>query len=136
MTTYGKGEKKIVFYDTEKKHADLKIRLHYDGLTQTDFFRGIVSGYTEGDENLILYIDKLKESHGKQGKGKRLASKKLREQCEENKNKFALSEKEIENITRNCIGLHGGVRPYPKKDGLPYSKNAEGWPFPILRFQG
>ena len=98
MVTYGKSEKKIVFYDTEKKHADLKIRLHYDGLTQTDFFCGIINGYIEGDENLILYINKLKESYGKHGRGRRLASKKLQELGKENKNKFALSEKEVENI--------------------------------------
>lgn len=31
------SSKKIIFEDTDKRHADLKIRLHYDGLTQRDF---------------------------------------------------------------------------------------------------
>ena len=34
--------KKIIFEDTDKRHADLKIRLHYDGLTQGVFFRMLV----------------------------------------------------------------------------------------------
>ena len=43
--------KKVVFYDTDKRHADLKIRLHYDGLTQAGFFRSMITGYLEvGDE--------------------------------------------------------------------------------------
>ena len=37
MSVYGEAGKKIVFYDSEKNHAELKIRLHYDGLTQSAF---------------------------------------------------------------------------------------------------
>ena len=59
---YGKLRKKIIFYDTDKRYADLKIRLEHDGISQAAFFRGIVSGYLLQDENVLEYIDKLKAS--------------------------------------------------------------------------
>ena len=49
---YGKDTKKVVFYENEKKHADFKIRLNYDNLSQSEFFRAIISGYIEQDEDL------------------------------------------------------------------------------------
>ena len=36
---------KIVFYDTEKRKAELKIKLHGDGLSQADFFRSVIIAY-------------------------------------------------------------------------------------------
>ena len=47
MMSAGETTKKVVFYDTDKRHANLKIRLHYDGLTQAGFFRGMVTGYLD-----------------------------------------------------------------------------------------
>ena len=35
LPKYGEDFKKIVFYDTDKRHADLKIRLSYDNLNPT-----------------------------------------------------------------------------------------------------
>lgn len=50
------------------------IRLRYDSLTQGDFFRGIVQLYINNDENLLLAIDKIKESKSTMGKKKRASS--------------------------------------------------------------
>ncbi len=90
MSDYGKEEKKIVFYDTEKRHAELKIRLHYDGLSQTDFFRGLITGYLEKEEAMATYMEQLKERCSKNGKNRRAASKKVKDLGEQNKNKFFL----------------------------------------------
>ena len=98
MSDYGKGEKKVIFYDTEKRHAELKIRLYHDGLTQTDFFRGFITGYIEKNEALSPYMEQLKEKYSKNGKERQLSSKKMQEQGKKNKNKFALSKEEVENI--------------------------------------
>tara|TARA_R110002110_G_scaffold151211_1_gene343276 strand:+ start:67 stop:396 length:330 start_codon:yes stop_codon:yes gene_type:complete len=98
MPDYGKEEKKVVFYDTEKRHAELKIRLHYDGLTQTDFFRGLITGYLEKEEALAVYMEQLKKQYSKNGKNRRAASKKMEELGKQNKNKFALSDEEVEDI--------------------------------------
>jgi len=98
MVKYGKGGKKIVFYDSDKRHADLKIRLHYDGLTQSAFFRGLVSGYLAQDEDLMSYIDTLKEQTKVQSASKKNKIKSLSQAREETIDKFALKDSEIESI--------------------------------------
>ena len=56
---YGKNTKKIVFLDTDHRHAQLILRLRHHGLTQSDFFRALISGYIEGDEDELL--EKIEE---------------------------------------------------------------------------
>ena len=90
--------KRIIFLDSDKRHADLKIRLYYDGLSQADFFKGVVSGYLEKDELLTPFVDELRKKFSKHGKQRLKESKKLHEKGLENKNKFALSDVEVENI--------------------------------------
>jgi len=98
MAKYGKSGKKIVFYDSDKRHADLKIRLHYDGLTQSAFFRGIISGYLGQDENIVNFIDKLKEENDFQSQTKRKKNKAMNKLRQKTINTFALKEHEIESI--------------------------------------
>ena len=98
MTKYGKTGKKIIFYDTDKRHADLKIRLHYDGLTQSAFFRAVVTGYINQDENILKFIDFYKEQSSTQSKSKRDKIKSTNKAKQKTADKFALGEKEIESI--------------------------------------
>ena len=98
MVKYGKSGKKIVFYDSDKRHADLKIRLHYDGLTQSAFFRGVVSGYLSQDEDLMNYIEKFKDNTKTQSASKKTKIKSLAQRGGETIDKFALKENEIESI--------------------------------------
>ena len=98
MVKYGKGGKKIVFYDSDKRHADLKIRLHYDGLTQSAFFRGMVSGYLAQDEDLMNYVNTLKDDTKGQSNSKKTKIKNLSRTREETIDKFALKDSEIESI--------------------------------------
>ena len=98
MVKYGKGGKKIVFYDSDKRHADLKIRLHYDGLTQSAFFRGMVSGYLAQDEDLMSYVEKLKDNTNAQSASKKKKIKGFSQARRETVDKFALEESEIESI--------------------------------------
>ena len=91
-------EKKILFTDTDKRHADLKLRLHYDGLTQADFFRSLITGYLEKDENIMNFIAGVQESKNIHSKQKRAKSKKLEEEGENLMKKLGLGEEEIENI--------------------------------------
>ena len=91
-------EKKILFTDTDKRHADLKLRLHYDGLTQADFFRSLITGYLEKDENIMNFIIEVQESKNIHSKQKRAKSKKLEEEGENLMKKLGLGEEEIENI--------------------------------------
>ena len=53
--------KKIIFKDTDIRHAQLKIRLQQDGLTQAEFFRSLISGYLNENKNILRYIKNYKE---------------------------------------------------------------------------
>ncbi len=91
--------KKVVFYDTDKRHADLKIRLHYDGLTQASFFRSMITGYLNKDPAIIDFIQRVKEEGNKQSIKKRKDSSKLIQAGADTANKFSLfGDDEVENI--------------------------------------
>tara|TARA_Y100000114_G_scaffold156733_1_gene185011 strand:+ start:2011 stop:2352 length:342 start_codon:yes stop_codon:yes gene_type:complete len=90
--------KKFMFYDTEKRQTDLRVRLKYDGMNQSHFFRAMISGYLEKDENILNYLDSYKEKNKIQGINKRKVSKKLLKDGEKTKDVFALDDGDIENI--------------------------------------
>ena len=90
-------KKKIIFYDSDKRYADLKIRLEHDGLSQAKFFRGILTGYLAKDPDVLNFIDKLKASANV--KKKRIKEdRKLITNGEDKLDKFSLGSGEIENI--------------------------------------
>ena len=95
---YGNLNKVIQFKETDKRHADLRIRLHYDGFYQGEFFRDIVTGYLRGDESLIAYVEKVKEDKRKYSKGKLRKGKALNKRSREVEKQFALREEELESI--------------------------------------
>ena len=53
---YGQEGKRIVFQDSDKRHADLRVRLRHDGLTQIQFFQAMITGYLNSDERIIDYV--------------------------------------------------------------------------------
>ena len=90
--------KKIVFTATEKSHADLKIKLHYDGLTQVTFYRMMMEGCIEEDEWILQYVQDWKDKQEVQSKRQRNDIKKEYKSQKEIKEKFALDETEVESI--------------------------------------
>jgi len=98
MEEYGKNEKRISFMDTDKRNAEMIIRLKHDGLTKTKFFRAILTGYLERDQAIVDFIDRVKEETGSKSKNKSTKVKKLEEKGKQIKTKFGLNEGEIENI--------------------------------------
>jgi hypothetical protein len=98
MSDYGKRDKRISFMDTDKRSADLMIRLKHDGLTKTKFFRGLLTGYLENDSAILNYIERIKESDGLQSGSQSKIVKDFQEKGKENKEKFGLKDEEIENI--------------------------------------
>ena len=95
---YGQEGKKIVFQDSDKRHADLRIRLRHDGLTQIEFFRALMTGYLQKDHRIIDYITDLKTSLSKQGKARISRTKTMIEQGEKIKKIFNLDKKETEEL--------------------------------------
>ena len=101
METKSPKSKKIVFCDNIDRHADLKIRLKHDGLTQAYFFRGLISGYLSKDENILNFIDKMKSSKKspiKQDKKEIREVRELIKKGKEMKKSIVLEDGEIENI--------------------------------------
>ena len=95
---FRKAEKQVCFEDFDKKHADLKIRLHYDGLRQNEFFRLMMRKYINKDESMMAIIDDYKEQKGNQSIKNRNKSKQLIDKGRELEADFALDSEEVENI--------------------------------------
>jgi hypothetical protein len=95
---YGMKRKKVIFYDTDKRYADLKIRLAYDELSQAHFFRSIVSGYLEKDPDMLNFIDKVKLRKGAQKKSDVKRTRKLIKVGKEKAANLNLDEEEKQSI--------------------------------------
>ncbi len=54
--TAGENMKRIVFTESEHKHAQLIVKLKMDGMTQAKFFRQLITGYLEDDERVRGYV--------------------------------------------------------------------------------
>lgn len=98
MTKYGEENKKIIFSDTGKTHAEFKIKLQYDSLAQGDFFREVVSAYLSEDEAFMTFLEGMKERLQNQSKRQREVVKKERELSKNTAKDFSLTEQEVENI--------------------------------------
>jgi hypothetical protein len=90
--------KKFMFYDTNKRQVDLRIRLKYDGMNQSQFFRAIITGYLEKDEGILDYLDRYKDKYQVQGQKKRAGSRLLVKKGRAMEKQFGLNDDEIENI--------------------------------------
>ena len=93
-----RDRKKFMFYDTEKRQADLRIKLQHDGITQSTFFRIMMSGYLENDENILNYLNKFQEKYKMRGKYKIKKVRSLIDKGSEAKKQFGIDEDEIESI--------------------------------------
>jgi hypothetical protein len=91
---YGTNSKRIVFSDTDHRHAQLVLRLRHDGLTQAQFFRSLITGYLEGDERIHNYIASIST----QSNLKKKQSQRLRQKGKQKVEEMGLSEQQVENI--------------------------------------
>jgi hypothetical protein len=90
--------KKIMFYDSPDRQARLRIRCQYDGISQSQFFRMMMTGYLENNSKIIGYLDECKERYNTQGVTKRRMIKAGHKKAREASKKFALDREEIEGI--------------------------------------
>ena len=91
------NKKRICFESTDKLHADLKIKLHYDNLKIKDFFNLIAQSYVDNNEHMLELVNKFKEKQGVSKKHRQQA-KKMREVQQKTTSMYALESAEIENI--------------------------------------
>jgi len=93
-TEYGKKDKRIVFTDTDHRHAQLLVRLKTDGMKQSQFFRSLITGYIEQDERLVSFFDDIKD----QSIDRKNKSNKLRKKGIQKMNETGFSNDQIEDI--------------------------------------
>ena len=91
-------EKRVVFTDTDTRHAQLRIRLQHDGITQADFFRAMITGYLENDGQITKYLANYKDKHGIQNKKKRGRVVEDIEEGEHLLEKFGIKNDELDGI--------------------------------------
>lgn len=91
---YGKLTKRIVFTETDHRHAQLIIRLKHDGIKQSEFFRSIITAYLSGDERIQSYVEECSSLSS----ARKTKSKKLRQTGKEQIKNYAFTDGEIENI--------------------------------------
>ena len=91
-------KKRVIFNDTDVRHAQLKVRLQYDGISQAEFFRSFITGYLENDQYIVDFIRKYKEANKKMGKRNMKYTQKDLEEAEDILGKFGIKDDELENI--------------------------------------
>ena len=90
--------KKIMFYDTPDRQAQLRIKCRHDNLKQSEFFRLMVEGYLNDDPQITAYLHECKERYNIQGKAKRNKIAKMKIKGHEKLKDFGLVDSDIENI--------------------------------------
>ena len=91
---YGKLSKRIVFTDTDHRHAQLVLRLKHDNLKQSDFFRQLITGYLEDDERIRGFVDDVKSQSIKHKK----KSKRLRKEGHDLAVDLGFSDGDIQDL--------------------------------------
>ena len=94
-------DKKVVFSTSHQIHANLRLRLLHDGISQAKFFRGCIAAYLSGDPDFEVFFESFKEKNARKNvksKRRRTASQKLKNEGKSLMKDFALTEEEVENI--------------------------------------
>ena len=91
---YGKNNKRIIFTDTDHRHAQLTLKLKDDGMTQAKFFRSLITGYLSDDQRIRDYI----VDTGSLSKQKKERNMKLRKEGQKTVHELGLSNDQLENI--------------------------------------
>lgn len=92
------SKKKVIFDDTDVRHARLKVRLEYDGLSQAEFFRSFITGYLEKDKSVMDYIARYKETNKKMSKRNMKYQSEDLEMADDLLGQFGIGDEELENI--------------------------------------
>ena len=93
-TTPGQNTKRIVFTESDHRHAQLIVKLKMDGMTQAKFFRQMITGYLEDDHRVRDYV----LDHSSLSKVKVAKSRKLMQQGKETAANLGLNDDQVENI--------------------------------------
>ena len=91
-------KKKVVFVDTDIRHAQLRIQLERENLTQAEFFRACLTGMIESDSTFMNYIRKYKDNKNIGQKRSAKVLEKEDKASDDLMKKFGIKDDELENI--------------------------------------
>lgn len=96
MPEYGKNRKKIVFYDDDHTHAQLRIKFIADGIKQATFFKDLIRAYIDDDPNIRAWINS--NPHCKISVRSAKMRKREDKKIEEQKTNFNLDQNDVQEI--------------------------------------
>tara|TARA_R100001509_G_scaffold44561_1_gene24205 strand:+ start:95 stop:424 length:330 start_codon:yes stop_codon:yes gene_type:complete len=88
----------FVFYCYEKESADLKIRLRYDGLKQSEFFRTLLKMYVSKDPLMLQIVERIKQNQKIMGKKRLQKTKKDYEESHRILEDLGITESDKQDI--------------------------------------
>ena len=86
------------FYCYEHESVNLKIRLRYDGLKQSEFFRSLLLKYISKDPSMMAVVQDIKSEKKTMGKKKLKRTKEDYERSKEIMEDLGITETDRENI--------------------------------------
>ena len=92
------AKKKVQFVDTDIRHAQLRIQLEREDLTQAEFFRACLTGMIENDTTFMKYIRKYKEEKSIGQKRSAKVLDKEDKASDDLMKKFGIKDDELESI--------------------------------------
>ena len=95
---YGKDIKRIVFNVSDHDHAKLIVRLRHNSLTQSEFFRAVIDGVNDNDEDILNFINNCVLHKQKLNKSRLKKSNTLISKGKKMSNDLGFNDDEIENI--------------------------------------
>ena len=99
---YGQLNRRVfptLYYDsTDTVYVNLVMKLEYEKLTKTEFFRALVEGFIHDNPHIAAFIEEHKENKQIDNKRSRRMIKKEREKAQEIDRRFGLTSDDIENI--------------------------------------
>jgi len=88
----------FVFYCYEHESVDLKIRLRYDGLKQSEFFRSLLLKYINKDPVMLKMVHDIKTEQNIMGKKKMKKTQEDYERSDDLLEQLGISDSDKDNM--------------------------------------
>ena len=91
-------KKKVQFVDTDVRHAQLKIKLERESISQAEFFRACLTGMIDEDPDFIKYVRKYKDNKNIGRKRDAKILKKEDKASDDLMQRLGIKDTELDNI--------------------------------------
>ena len=91
-------KKKVQFVDTDVRHAQLKIKLERESISQAEFFRACLTGMIDEDPDFLRYVRKYKDNKNIGRKRDARILDKEDKASDDLMQRFGIKDTELDNI--------------------------------------